>query len=117
MKPERSSAMDDYIAACPPASRAALKKIRAIVRAAAPGAEEIMSYRMPAFRQGPILIYFAAFKSHIGVFPPIKGNRALEKAAAKYMGPKGNLRFPLDQAIPYKLIERIVRWRVRHNQQ
>jgi uncharacterized protein YdhG (YjbR/CyaY superfamily) len=109
---KRSIAVDGYIAAAQPAARVALRKIRTVVRAAAPAAEEIMSYRIPAFRQGRILIYFAAFKSHIGIFPPVRGDRALEQAASRYMGPKGNLKFPLDQPIPYKLIERIVKWRV-----
>jgi uncharacterized protein YdhG (YjbR/CyaY superfamily) len=112
MKAKRSIAVDGYIAAAQPAARVALRKIRAVVRAAAPAAEEIMSYRIPAFRQGRVLIYFAAFKSHIGVFPPVRGDRALERAASRYRGPKGNLKFPLDQPIPYKLIERIVKWRV-----
>jgi uncharacterized protein YdhG (YjbR/CyaY superfamily) len=112
MKPKRSTAVDGYIAAAQPAARVALRKIRAVVRAAAPAADEIMSYRIPAFRQGRVLIYFAAFKSHIGVFPPVRGDRALEQAASRYRGPKGNLKFPLDQPIPYTLVERIVKWRV-----
>jgi len=112
MRRKNSPAVDKYVAACAPAARRPLKTIRAIVRAVAPDAEEIISYGIPAFRRGGILIYFAAFKSHIGLYPPIKGNRALEKAAAEYAGPKGNLRFPLKSPIPYKLVERIVRWRV-----
>jgi uncharacterized protein YdhG (YjbR/CyaY superfamily) len=86
------------------------------VRAAAPDAQEVISYQMPAFMQNGILIYFAAFKKHIGVYPPVRGNAALEKAAAPYAGEKGNLRFALDKPIPLDLIERIVRFRVGQNQ-
>jgi uncharacterized protein YdhG (YjbR/CyaY superfamily) len=68
---------------------------------------------MPAFRQGSMLLYFAAFKNHIGVFPPVRGDAKLEKAVAPYAGEKGNLRFPLDRPIPYDLIKRIVRLRLK----
>ena len=105
--------IDEYIAAAPAAVRPILREIRRVVRAVAPDAEELISYRMPAFRQRGILLYFAAFKAHIGVFPPVRGDAALEKAAAPYAGPKGNLRFPLDRPMPYALIRRIVRARVR----
>ncbi|MBI2212239.1 MAG: DUF1801 domain-containing protein [Acidobacteria bacterium] len=108
----RPQSIDAYIAACPPSVQVILSKIRAIVRSAAPRAEEVMSYRMPAFRQHGILIYFAAFNKHIGLFPPVSGDGELERAIAPYAGPKGNLKFPLDQPIPYDLIERIVELRV-----
>jgi len=74
-----------------------------------------MSCRMPAFKQKGILIYFAAFKSHIGLYPPVRGDAKLENALAPYAGPKGNLRFPLDRPVPYTLISRIVRLRVKQN--
>jgi uncharacterized protein YdhG (YjbR/CyaY superfamily) len=115
MRRKTSPAVDEYIARCAPAARRPLKRIRAIVRAVAPNAEEIISYGIPAFRQHGILIYFAAFKSHIGLYPPIKGNRALEKAASEYTGPKGNLKFRLEEPIPCTLVDRIVRWRVRRS--
>lgn len=108
--------IDAYIAASAPKAKPILRKIRQTVRDAAPDAEEIISYRMPAFRQGGILIYFAAFKNHIGVFPPIQGDEKLIAAAAPFAGPKGNLQFPLDEPIPYDLISRIVKHRVIANQ-
>lgn len=108
-------AVSAYIAAFAPDVRAVLERIRRTARAAAPSAQELVSYRMPALRQGGILIYFAAFKSHIGVFPPVSGDAELEKDLAPYAGPKGNLRFPLDRPIPYGLIARIVRLRVEQN--
>jgi uncharacterized protein YdhG (YjbR/CyaY superfamily) len=108
--------IDEYIAASFPKVRPILKRIRKTIREAAPQAEEIISYRMPAFRQGGVLVYFAAFKEHIGLYPPVRGNASLEKKAAPYAGEKGNLRFPLDQPIPYDLIASIVEFRVRENE-
>jgi uncharacterized protein YdhG (YjbR/CyaY superfamily) len=107
--------MDEYIQASPPRVRAILQQIRRTVRAAAPGATEVISYRMPAFKLHGIVIYFAAFKSHIGIYPPVSGDPKLVKAAAPYAGEKGNLRFPLDKPIPYDLIRRIVSHRVKQN--
>ena len=104
--------IDDYIQASPPGVRPILERIRRTVRSAAPEATEVISYRMPAFKLHGILIYFAAFKNHIGLFPPVKGDPKLLKAAAPYAGEKGNLRFPLDEPIPYELIKRIVLHRI-----
>ena len=103
------TSIDAYIDAAEPAAQPALRRVRQIVRAVAPDASETISYRMAAFRQGRILVYFAAFKSHIGIYPPIKVDASLEKALAPYRGPKGNLRFPLSAPMPYDLIERVVR--------
>jgi uncharacterized protein YdhG (YjbR/CyaY superfamily) len=107
--------IDEYIASCPPRVRAILRKIRATAAATAPGASEKISYRMPAFAQDGILIYFAAFKHHIGVFPPISGDPRLERSLSRYRGPKGNLKFPLDEPVPYHLIKRIVSLRLQQN--
>jgi uncharacterized protein YdhG (YjbR/CyaY superfamily) len=107
--------IDAYIAKASPAARPILRKLRKTIREAVPGAEELISYRMPAFRLHGILVYFAAFKSHIGLYPPVRGDAKLRKAVAPYTGPKGNLRFPLDRPIPYALIARIVRFRARQN--
>jgi uncharacterized protein YdhG (YjbR/CyaY superfamily) len=107
--------IDEYISGFSPKVRTILQQIRLTVRRNAPEAEEIISYRMPAFRLNGILIYFAAFKDHIGVYPPVSGDSDLQAALSSYAGPKGNLKFPLDQAIPYDLIDRIVRLRVKQN--
>ena len=105
--------IDAYIAACPPKVQSILHRIRHSVQDIAPEAEEMISYRIPAFRQGGMLIYFAAFKNHIGIFPPVRGDAKLERAVARYAGPKGNLRFPLDEPIPFDLIKRIVKLRLK----
>ena len=107
--------IDEYIADFPPEKRVVLEQIRRTIREAAPDAEEAISYRMPTFKQNGILVHFAAFTNHIGLYPPIRGDARLRKAISPYAGEKGNLRFPLDQPIPYDLIERIVKLRVKQN--
>jgi uncharacterized protein YdhG (YjbR/CyaY superfamily) len=107
--------IDSYISRFPADVQALLEKVRAAIRQAAPEAKETISYMMPAFKQHGILVYFAAWKEHIGMYPPISGDKAIEKASARYAGPKGNLQFPLDEPIPYDLIQRIVRLRVKQD--
>lgn len=114
-KSKPPATIDDYIQGCPRDVRTILKRIRRIVRAAAPEAVEVISYRMPAFKLNGIIIYFAAFKNHIGIFPPVSGDAKLLKAVAPFAGEKGNLRFPLDEPIPYDLIERVILLRVKQN--
>jgi uncharacterized protein YdhG (YjbR/CyaY superfamily) len=108
--------IDEYIDRSAPDVRPILRRIRATIARAAPGATETISYRMPAFKRDRMLVYFAAFKNHVGLYPPVRGNAALEKAVAPYAGEKGNLRFPLDRRIPYALIARIVQFRDRRLQ-
>jgi uncharacterized protein YdhG (YjbR/CyaY superfamily) len=107
--------IDEYISGFSPDVQETLEKVRSTIRSAAPEAEETISYRIPAFTQNGVLVYFAAFKNHIGFYPPVKGDAALTKALSQYAGEKGNLQFPLDQAIPYALIKRIVKLRVKQN--
>jgi uncharacterized protein YdhG (YjbR/CyaY superfamily) len=107
--------IDEYIAASSVDVQPILKKIRMAISAAAPGAQEVISYRMPAFRLHGILVYFAAFKAHIGLYPPVSGDASLKKALSPYAGPKGNLKFRLDQPVPYALIKRAVLLRVKQD--
>ena len=107
--------IDEYIADCPGELQAILQTIRTTIRNAAPAAEETIAYRMPAFRLNGPLVYFAAFKNHIGLFPPVHGDERLMRKLAPYANEKGNLRFPLDRPIPYALIGRVVEARVREN--
>ena len=114
-KPSGTTNIDDYISQFPGEVQAILEKLRATIRSAAPDAKEVISYQMPAFKQRGILVYFAAWKQHIGLYPPIHGDEALEKVVARYAGPKGNLQFPLDEPMPLALIERIVKVRVKQD--
>jgi uncharacterized protein YdhG (YjbR/CyaY superfamily) len=112
---QKPTDIDAYISKFPADVQAVLGKVRATISSAAPDSTEVISYQMPAFKQYGILVYFAAWKNHIGLYPPISGDDALEKAVARYAGPKGNLQFPLDEPIPFKLIERIVKLRVKQD--
>jgi uncharacterized protein YdhG (YjbR/CyaY superfamily) len=116
-RPAPPVTIDEYIAGCTPKAQSILHRIRQTVRDAAPEAEELISYRMPAFRLGGMLVYFAAFKNHVGLYPPVRGDARLEAAVAPYAGEKGNLRFALDRPIPFALIKRIIRLRVRQLEQ
>lgn len=115
--PITPSTIDEYIAGFKPEIQAVLRKIRSTVRKAAPAAQAKISYRIPCFAQDGVLVFFAAFKNHIGLFPPVRGDAKLMRAVSRYAGPKGNLRFPLDESIPYALIARIVKARVKANRE
>jgi uncharacterized protein YdhG (YjbR/CyaY superfamily) len=112
-RPRAPKTIDEYIDRCAPQAQPILRRVRATIAKAAPGATETISYGIPAFKLRRILVYFAAFKHHIGLYPPVKGDAALEKAVAPYAGEKGNLRFPIEGKIPYALISRIVKFRRR----
>lgn len=105
--------VDDYIARFPPDVRPVLRKVRQTVRAVAPVAEERISYGIPAYRLDGDLVYFAAFKKHIGMYPPVRGDEKLIKQLERYRGEKGNLKFPLDEPMPYGLIRKVVLARMR----
>jgi uncharacterized protein YdhG (YjbR/CyaY superfamily) len=105
--------IDEYIADFPAEIQSVLEKIRSTIRKAAPDAEEKIGYQMPTFTLSGNLVHFAAFKKHIGLFPPVKGDEKLQIDIAPYKGAKGNLQFPLDKPIPYTLISRIVKCRVK----
>lgn len=107
-----ASPIADYIAAADPTVAPLLETLRALIAKEAPGADERISYRMPAFFLEGALIYFAPFKAHIGIYPPVKGDEALAAALEPYRGEKGNLRFPLDRPMPWPLIRRVVRARL-----
>jgi len=110
------STIDEYIATFPSEVRTILTQIRETIREAAPEAEERISYRMPSFSLDGPLVYFAAFKAHIGFYPPV-GDPLVKAEASRYAGERGNLRFPLDEPIPYALVRKIVLVRVRENRE
>ena len=96
-----------YFASVPAAVRPRLEHIQAEVQARVPGATRCVGYSMPAFKQKRIFFYFAAFKKHIGVYPPVTDDPALIAECARYRGPKGNLSFPLAEPLPIDLIGRV----------
>jgi uncharacterized protein YdhG (YjbR/CyaY superfamily) len=107
--------IDEYIAAFPEHIQALLQEVRATVKAAAPEAEECISYQMPAFAQNGIVVYFSAMKKHIGFYPTPSGIEAFKDEAVGYKSTKGALNFPFDRPLPLDLISKIVRFRVAEN--
>lgn len=105
--------IDDYIAGFPSNVRKILQKIRTTIQAAAPHATEAISYQIPTLKlNGKNLIHFAAFKHHVSVYPAPRGADEFKDELAEYKGGKGTVQFPLDQPVPYKLIERIVKFKL-----
>lgn len=113
-KPQPTT-VDEYIARFPEDVRDILTRIRATIREAAPEAEERIGYQMPAYYLNGPLIYFAAHKRHIGLYPTPAGTAAFEAELSAYKRAKGSVQFPLDRPIPYDLIGRLVRLRVAQN--
>lgn len=110
---EDRKGVDAYIAGFPPAVRARLRAVRKAVRAAAPEAIELLSYGIPAYKQGRIVVYFAAHANHIGLYPAPRGEPGFKRELARYGGGKGTVQFPHDEPIPLDLIKRIVVFRAR----
>ena len=104
--------IDDYIQAYPKHVQVLLEQMRLTIRRTAPSAEETISYSMPAFKQKGVLVWFAAFKNHIGFYPGASGISHFKKQLSKYKGAKGSVQFPLDKPLPLALVSRIVRFRV-----
>ncbi|MGE5575071.1 MAG: iron chaperone [Ignavibacteria bacterium] len=107
---------DEYISSFPQNVQAVLQQVRQAIKEAAPQAQEVISYNMPAFKQKGILVWFAAFKNHIGFFPKVSAMDAFKEQLAGYQTSKGTLRFPLDKPMPIGLIEEIVKFRVKEDQ-
>lgn len=107
---------EQYIAAFPDDVQARLNSIRAIIRKNAPEAKESFGYGMPGYKiHGRVLVYFAAYKSHIGFYATPSGHRQFAKALAKYKQGKGSVQFPLDKPLPLELIATMVKFRVQEN--
>src|SRR5579859_7211873 len=102
--------IDEYIATFPEDTQEILQGLRATIRAAAPDAEERISYQMPAFALNGILVYFTARRNHIGFYPTSSGIEAFRQELSAYAGSKGAVRFPIDEPLPMDLISRIVRY-------
>lgn len=107
--------IDDYIASFPQETQAVLKKLRATIRAAAPDAEEKISYQMPTFFLKGNLVHFAAWKNHIGFYPTSSSTRVFKRELSSYESAKGSVKFPLDKPLPLGLIKKIVKFRVKEN--
>ena len=117
-KEKQFKTIDEYIEASPKDVQGILQRLRLTIRKAAPEAVETISYQMPTFKlNGKGLVYFAAFKNHIGLYPIPSGIEAFKKELSEYKLGKGSVQFPIDKPIPYDLVRRIVRFRARENQE
>ncbi len=106
--------IDEYIATFPVGIQDILRKMRQVIREAAPGAEETISYQMPTFKlNGRNLVHFAAYKRHIGFYPVPSGIAAFEKELSSFKLSKGAVQFPLDEPVPFNLVRKIVAFRVK----
>ena len=112
MEKSTPATIDEYILTCEESIRPLLHKLRETIRQAAPDAEETISYKMPAFRFHGMLVYFAAYKNHIGFYPTSSGITAFEKQLSGYKTSKGAVQFPIREDLPFELVRQIVAFRV-----
>ena len=100
----RTPSHADHLDSVPPDVRLRLEAIQAEVERRVPDAERCVGYGMPAYRRGRIFFYFAAFRKHIGIYPPVTDDEDIIRRTAVHRGPKGNLSFPLHEPLPLALI-------------
>jgi len=111
----RPKSITEYINAAPKEARKKLREMRSCIRAAAPGAKEILKWGMPAFSYRRILVTFAAFKHHIGFYPTPAAVRAFAKDLSKFVTADASIQFPLEKPLPLSLIRKITTFRVRES--
>ncbi len=116
MKNNPATTIDKYIAAFPKEVRELLIQMRNTIKAAAPKAEEVISYQMPAYKQNGMLVFFAGYAKHIGFYPTGSGIEHFKTEITKYKWSKGAIQFPLDKKLPITLITKIVKYKVRENE-
>lgn len=115
METKKPENIDEYIGAFPNDVQEILEKVRMTIQKAAPDTKEKISYSMPAFEQNGIVVYFAAYKNHIGLYALPSGHEAFAEELSKYKSGKGSVQFPLKEKMPYDLITKIVKFRVKEN--
>ena len=115
-KMKTAASVNEYIATAEPQAKKALRDIRKAIRSAAPKAEEVISYQIPGYKYHGMLVFFAAWKNHISLYPAPWGAESLKKEMAAYEGSKGTIKFPLDKPIPLTLIKKMVKYRVKENE-
>lgn len=109
--------VDEYLSVFPPATRKILQEVRKAISDAAPDAEEVISYNMPAYRKDGILVYFAGYERHIGFYPTASGIEHFEKDLSSFKHARGSVQFPVNEPVPVELIRKIVGFRVKENLQ
>lgn len=107
--------VDEYLSALSQPEKGIMIELRKTIRKAAPGAEEVISYNMAAFKLHGMLVWYAGYKKHIGFYPAPRAIEAFKKELSAYKGAKGSVQFPLDEPLPFRLITKIVKYRVKEN--
>jgi len=116
-KIKTAASVEEYIATAEPKAKKALRDIRKTIRAAAPKAEEVISYQMPGYKQNGMVVFFAGYKNHIGFYPTGSGIEKFKNEFAKYKWSKGAVQFPLDKPLPVALIKKIVKFKLKENEE
>jgi uncharacterized protein YdhG (YjbR/CyaY superfamily) len=116
-KKQTPATVDEYISAFPKETQQLLQQVRAAVKKAAPKAEERISYGMPAYHYQGMLVYFAGYEKHIGFYATPTGHHAFNKELSKYKQGKGSVQFPIHEKLPLALITKIVKFRVKENEE
>src|SRR6185436_10597127 len=109
--------VDEYIALAEPKAKKALKDIRKTIKSAAPKAEEVISYQIPGYKYHGMLVFFAAWKNHISLYPAPWSADSLKKEMSVYEGSKGTIKFPIDKPMPLALIKKMVKYRMKQNEE
>jgi uncharacterized protein YdhG (YjbR/CyaY superfamily) len=109
--------VDEYLLALPKSVRDTVEGLRKTIRQAAPQAQEVVSYNMPAFKWNGMLVWYAAFKKHIGFYPKASAIVAFKEELASYKTSKGAIQFPIEKPIPAGLVKKIVKFRLKENEQ
>jgi len=109
--------VDEYIKRCPSEVQRILQKLRRTIKTTAPKAEEVISYAIPGYKYHGMLIFFAAFKNHISVYPAPRSNDTFKKELSAYKGGKGTIQFPLEDPVPLDLVVRIIKFRMKENEE
>lgn len=115
MEKIKVQSVDEYIKIFPPDVQKILQQVRRVIKETAPDAEEAISYGMPGYKLNGSLVYFAAYKNHIGFYAIPTGHEKFKKELSAYKGGKGSVQFPLDKPVPFSLIEKIVKFRLKEN--
>lgn len=105
--------VEEYISAFPASTQKILKDVRKTIHAAVPGAEDVISYNMPAVKLKAVLVYYAAYEKHIGFYPTPSPIELFKDELSKYKFSKGAIQFPVDQSMPFDLITKIVKFRMK----
>ena len=112
---KKPNSVDEYIDSFPKKTQKLLKQMRSTIKKAAPKTEEKISYAMPGYLYNGMLVYFSGYKNHIGFYATPTGHKKFIKQLAKYKQGKGSVQSPINEPLPLKLVEEIVKFRVKEN--